>query len=74
MNPRRLWDSGPVRAHLDQMDKLWLGMAMGAIRIGYCKYPPAVISTVEIHIHAHQVSDINLISIRYDKELFSTIQ
>jgi hypothetical protein len=62
-----------------------LGMATGQIRIGYWKYPPAIISTVidnirprlyprveiHIHIHAHQVSDIHWISIGYDKTIFS---
>jgi hypothetical protein len=52
-----------------------LGMTTGRIRIGYWKYPPAVISTVidnirprlypqveiHIHIHAHRVSNIHRI-------------
>jgi hypothetical protein len=60
-------------------------MATGRIRIGYLKYPPAVISTVidnirprlyprveiDIRIHAHRVSDIHRISIGYDKTIFS---
>jgi hypothetical protein len=69
-------------------DVAQLGMATGRIRIGYWKYPPAVISTVidnirprlyprveiHIHIHAHQVSDIHWISIGYDKTIFLAIE
>jgi hypothetical protein len=58
-----------------------IGMETDQIRIGYCKYPAATISTVAInirprpyprveiyiHVHAHRISDEFRISIGYDR-------